>query len=83
LVNIVDHLGKPKLADCLVPGDLSHPPGQDSFGCAGPEAVPGISYPTAWLIQHKLMEAMSECETHYTLSGLFLLFKSVVTIQPI
>lgn len=29
----------------------------------------GVRYPTAWLIQHKLMEAMSERETHYTLSG--------------
>ena len=29
----------------------------------------GVSYPTAWLIQHKLMEAMSERETNYTLSG--------------
>jgi hypothetical protein len=29
----------------------------------------GVSYPTAWLIQHKLMEAMSERETKYTLSG--------------
>jgi hypothetical protein len=28
-----------------------------------------VSYPTAWLIQHKLMEAMSERETNYTLSG--------------
>lgn len=29
----------------------------------------GVRYPTAWLIQHKLMEAMSERETKYTLSG--------------
>lgn len=29
----------------------------------------GVSYPTAWLIHHKLMEAMSDRETHYTLSG--------------
>jgi hypothetical protein len=29
----------------------------------------GVSYPTAWLIQHKLMEVMSDRETHYTLSG--------------
>ena len=29
----------------------------------------GVSYPTAWLIQHKLMETMSERETNYTLSG--------------
>ncbi len=29
----------------------------------------GVSYPTAWLIQHKLMEAMSERETKYTLGG--------------
>jgi len=29
----------------------------------------GVSYPTAWLIQHKLMEAMAERETHYTLCG--------------
>lgn len=29
----------------------------------------GVSYPTAWLVQHKLMQAMTERETHYTLSG--------------
>jgi len=29
----------------------------------------GVRYPTAWLIQHKLMQAMSERETSYTLSG--------------
>ena len=29
----------------------------------------GVSYPTAWLIQHKLMQAMTEREARYTLSG--------------
>lgn len=29
----------------------------------------GVRYPTAWLIQHKLMQAMSERETTYTLTG--------------
>ena len=29
----------------------------------------GVSYPTAWLIQHKLMEAMFEREAAYTLDG--------------
>jgi len=29
----------------------------------------GVSYPTAWLIHHKLMQAMTEREAHYTLSG--------------
>jgi transposase-like protein len=29
----------------------------------------GVSYPTALLIQHKLMQAMLEREAHYTLSG--------------
>lgn len=29
----------------------------------------GVSYPTAWLIQHKLMQAMLERESVYTLSG--------------
>lgn len=29
----------------------------------------GVRYPTAWLIQHKLMEAMFEREAKYTLSG--------------
>jgi hypothetical protein len=29
----------------------------------------GVSYPTALLIQHKLMQAMVEREAHYTLSG--------------
>ena len=30
----------------------------------------GVSYPTAWLIHHKLMQAMAEREDHYLLSGL-------------
>lgn len=29
----------------------------------------GVSYRTAWLVQHKLMEAMSDRETNYTLTG--------------
>lgn len=29
----------------------------------------GVSYPTAWLLQHKLMTAMSERDANYTLSG--------------
>ena len=29
----------------------------------------GVSYPTAWFIQHKLMEAMCERETKYTLGS--------------
>lgn len=29
----------------------------------------GVSYPTAWLIQHKLMQAMSERDSAYTLEG--------------
>jgi transposase-like protein len=29
----------------------------------------GVSYPTAWLIQHKLMQAMVEREARYTLKG--------------
>lgn len=29
----------------------------------------GVSYPTAWLIQHKLMTAMAEREDRYVLSG--------------
>lgn len=29
----------------------------------------GVSYPTAWLIQHKLMQAMVEREARYTLCG--------------
>ena len=29
----------------------------------------GVSYPTAWLIQHKLMQAMVEREARYTLTG--------------
>jgi ISXO2-like transposase domain/Transposase zinc-ribbon domain len=29
----------------------------------------GVSYPTAWLIHHKLMQAMTEREARYTLSG--------------
>jgi hypothetical protein len=29
----------------------------------------GVSYPTAWLIQHKIMQAMTEREAQYTLCG--------------
>ena len=29
----------------------------------------GVSYPTAWLMQHKLMQAMAEREDHFLLSG--------------
>ena len=29
----------------------------------------GVSYPTAWLIQHQLMQAMAERETEYSLVG--------------
>jgi transposase-like protein len=29
----------------------------------------GVSYPTAWLVQHKLMQSMVEREASYTLSG--------------
>lgn len=29
----------------------------------------GVSYPTAWLIQHKLMQAMGERDAQYTLGG--------------
>lgn len=29
----------------------------------------GVSYPTAWLIQHKLMQAMTERDARYTLCG--------------
>jgi len=29
----------------------------------------GVSYPTAWLIQHKLMQAMTERDAQYTLCG--------------
>ena len=29
----------------------------------------GVSYPTAWLVHHKLMQAMTEREARYTLSG--------------
>ena len=30
----------------------------------------GVSYPTAWLIHHKLMQAMADRETRYVLDGL-------------
>lgn len=29
----------------------------------------GVSYPSAWLIQHKLMQAMAQREAHYVLEG--------------
>lgn len=29
----------------------------------------GVSYPTAWLIQHKLMQTITERDAQYTLCG--------------
>ena len=29
----------------------------------------GVSYPTAWLIKHKVMQSMAEREALYTLDG--------------
>ncbi|MFT5782192.1 MAG: hypothetical protein ACI9EB_001577, partial [Pseudomonas sp.] len=29
----------------------------------------GVSYPTAWLVQHKLMQAMASREQRYVLEG--------------
>jgi hypothetical protein len=29
----------------------------------------GVSYPTAWLVQHKLMQAMASREQRYALEG--------------
>ncbi len=30
----------------------------------------GVSYPTAWLMQHKIRKAMEDRDQHYTLRGL-------------
>ena len=55
-------------SDGLVSGDLPYQPSQDWLVRALKRYL-GVSYPTAWLIQHKLMEAMSEREMKYTLGG--------------
>ena len=72
-------LSAPSLADCrdtfpknqvasdkLVCGDLSDQSGQDGVVGIVPETP---SYPTAWLIHHKLMQAMAEREDGYVLEG--------------
>ena len=55
--------------DDVVPGHLPSQPGQDRPVRPGLEAALGVSYPTAWLIHHKLMQAMAEREDRYRLSG--------------
>ncbi|WP_018936636.1 IS1595 family transposase [Thioalkalivibrio sp. ALJ24] len=46
--------------------------GQDKTGLSALELKrqPGVSYPTAWALHHKLMKAMAEREAHYTLDGI-------------
>ena len=56
-------------ADHLVHGDLPDQSGQDRFVGPGAQATTGRELPTAWLIQHKLMQAMADREDRYLLEG--------------
>ena len=45
----------------------------------------GVSYPTAWLIHHKLMQVMAEHEERYVLEGSFgavAYWKSILNSSP-
>jgi transposase-like protein len=55
----------------LVLGDLSDGPGQErDFRLLQLSKEIGVSYPTAWLLQHKIRKAMADRDQHYQLSGL-------------
>ena len=61
----------PPGAKHLVSGYLSGQPSQAKTGLSALDLKRqlGVSYPTAWLIQQKLMQAMVERDAQYTLSG--------------
>ncbi len=55
----------------MVSSDLLDQPSQDKTGLSALELKRqlGVSYPTAWLIQQKLMQAMVERDAQYKLGG--------------
>ena len=55
----------------LVLSNLSDQPSQDKTGLSALDLKRqlGVSYPTAWLIQQKLMQAMVERDAKYTQCG--------------
>lgn len=55
--------------DDLVPGNLPDQSGQTGLSALALRRQLGVSYPTAWLIHHKLMQAMGDREEHYVLEG--------------
>jgi len=60
----------PPPADDLVPGDLpGGPQAKTGLSALALKRPLGVSYPTAWLIQHKLMQAMAERDARYRLDG--------------
>jgi hypothetical protein len=58
--------GHPFAADAVVSGHLS---GETGLSALALKRQLGVSYPTAWMIQHKLMRAMAERDNAYPLSG--------------
>jgi len=54
----------------LVLGHLSHEPRQEGISAVQLGKEIGVSYPTAWLIEHKIRKAMEDRDQHYTLRGL-------------
>ncbi len=61
--------GNQAAADDLVSGDLPDQPSQTGLSALALRRQLGVSYPTAWLIQHKLMQAMVAREERYVLEG--------------
>src|SRR5664279_5654922 len=53
----------------LVLGNLSGQKAKTGLSALDLKRQLGVSYPTAWLIQQKLMQAMVERDAQYTLSG--------------
>ena len=53
----------------MVSGAVSHQPGQDRALALALKRDLGVSYPTAWLMHHKLMQAMVEREAGSVLWG--------------
>jgi len=61
---------RPHCSVQLVLGHLSHEPRQEGISAVQLGKEIGVSYPTAWLIEHKIRKAMEDRDQHYTLRGL-------------